>query len=34
MVGFIIYLLFLYAVNWVDDNILNIIIAINEGKEK
>jgi len=34
MVGFIIYLLFLYAVNWVNDNILGIIIAINEKKEK
>lgn len=34
MVGFIIYLLFLYIVDWVDSNILDIIIAINERKEK
>lgn len=34
MVGFIIYLLFLYTVDWIDDNILDIIIAINERKEK
>jgi len=34
MEEFIIYLLFLYEVDWIDGNILNIIIAINEGKEK
>lgn len=32
MAGFIIYLLFLYAVDWIDSNIIDILIEINDRK--
>ena len=30
--GFIIYLLFLYAVDWIDSNIIDILIEMNDRK--
>lgn len=30
--GFIIYLLFLYVVDWIDSNIIDILIEINDRK--
>lgn len=32
MAGFIIYLLFLYAVDWIDSNIIDILIEMNDRK--